>query len=445
MKSVKTLLVILLLFGLVIGRITTAATINPSWNSSVDTESGLVMVASETYESTLSILTSNGDPFTPSNFPTADIINVTAKFIDEYGNAIDMTGDGNPDVWTYVEDPNTHGLWKANITLGDIEPGIYTLKIEAIAKNSTTGEIFDQASIEEDVFILGGPYALQIFNVEDNQDFKLGTLDIHIGTISDIGSIISIGNFTNVRTIKDNNTDGVWGERIDLDNDGITDGWLTFIKNEDRYDMIIFSKNQTLLETLLPEREYRISGDGTVKYSNLPLRTTSNYRDFTYYAYMFWDESWLAKLGIKAVDYYLIPYSTSDNWKITAYSSGRILHAIMKVRIIRRTTYIWFITKEETIFDGNIWTRDTKTIDGIITLKPKVLVWSWYYRYGYGIIWRAYVDATIPNTYSIKQQKGYSVQFRGDNPLDGLNTISKLLSKDEIDWYSLLGGESDGS
>lgn len=442
MKAVvRAIVVLFLALSLVISGVATAATIDV--RDASEDNGGLVLISNETWESIVSILDSNGEPFSLSNIPSAASINVTARFVDDTGNTLDMTGDGTPDVWTYTEDITTPGLWRANITLGNVEPGIYTLKITAIAKDNT-GQVLDQAELTENVIILGGTYAIQFLNVNDNERFELGNLEVRIRALSDLGSIISIGNITNVLTIRDSNTDGVWGQRVDLNNDGALDGWLTFIKNEDSYDIIIFTNNQSLLETLIPEESFRISGD-EITFANKPLRQTRDYRHFNYYTYILWDNSFWAKVGIKAVDYYIIPYKGTENWKITQFSNGRILSAVMKVKIVKRSSWLGLFSSEEVVLDGNIWTPTKKTVDSIITLKPKAVTWSWYRNRGYGIIWTAVVDITAPKGYSIKSRQDYNVEFRGDNPLNGLNWLSRQLSKDQVNWWKLLGGESNGS
>lgn len=252
---------------------------------------GLVLVPNTTTEVTFSIVSSSGDPFTSATFPTADVISVTAEFVDDYGNALDIDNDGTADIWNCTEDPNVPGLWKANITLGaNAEPGVYSLKIKAIAKNSTTNEIIDQGELSIETLILGGQYAIQFFNVKDDDHFELDPLDIRIGALSDLGSIVSIGNLTNTLALRDNNTDGVWGQRIDLNNDGNLDGWLTFIKNEDSYDMIIFTNNQSLIDSLMPEESFRIRGD-EITFTNRLLRDTRDYHHFNYYTQILWDNS----------------------------------------------------------------------------------------------------------------------------------------------------------
>lgn len=370
------------------------------------------------------------------------MISVTAEFVDDYGNALDIDNDGTADIWNCTEDPNVPGLWKANITLGaNAEPGVYSLKIKAIAKNSTTNEIIDQGELSIETLILGGQYAIQFFNVKDDDHFELDPLDIRIGALSDLGSIVSIGNLTNTLALRDNNTDGVWGQRIDLNNDGNLDGWLTFIKNEDSYDMIIFTNNQSLIDSLMPEESFRIRGD-EITFTNRLLRDTRDYHHFNYYTQILWDNSFLANLGLKATDYYIIPYKGAENWKITQFSNGRILSAVMRVKIVKRTTFLGIFTSEEVPLDGNIWTVSTKNVDRL-SLSPKVVRWSWYPSRGYGIIWTAAVDITAPKGYSIKQRQDYNVEFRGDNPLDGLNPISSFFSKDSVDWYGLLGGDEE--
>lgn len=439
--AIRIMKVLFLILGLIFSGVTSAATITVHDPS--EANGGLVLISNETWESVISILTADAAPFTLSEFPKADTINVTAKFVDEAGNVIDMTGDGIPDIWTYTEDNTTPGVWRTNITVGDVEPGIYTLRISAIVENSTTRQIYDQAELTEDVLILGGPYAIQIANVKDGENLRLGVLQLKIEALSDLGSLISIGNITNVRTILDNNTDGLWGEKIDINEDGNLDGWITFVKNSDSYEMLIFTRNQTLLEELLPEESIEISG-GDVTYKNKYLRYTRDYHHFSYYTYILWDNSPLAKLHIKAIDYYIIPYKGKDNWKITQYSNGHIFAAVMRVKVIKRTSWFGLFTGEEVVFDGNLWTaRGSKTIDNIITMKPRIVTWSWYPKLGYGIIWRAAADITAPKGYSLKQRESYNVEFRGDDPLDGLNWLSRELSKEEIDWWKLLEGDKE--
>ncbi len=403
---------------------------------------GLVLVSNSTTEVTFSVISSSGDPFTLATFPTADMITVTAELVDDYGNALDIDNDGIADIWNCIEDPDVPGLWKANITIGvDSEPGIYLLKIKALAKNSTTDEIIDQGNLTVETLILGGQYAIQFFNVKEDDRFELGSLDIRIGALSDLGSIVSIGDITDTLTLRDNNADGVWGQRIDVNNDGSIDGWLTFIQNGDNYDMILFTNNQSLIDSLMPEESFKIRGD-EITFRNRLLRETRDYRHFNYYTQILWDNSFWANAGLKATDYYIVPYKGRENWKITQFSNGRILSAVMRVKIVKRTTILGLFTREEVPLDGNIWTTNTKRVDEL-SLQPRAILWSWYPSAGYGVIWKAAVDITATKGYSIKQKQDYNVEFRGDNPLDGLNWLSRQLSKDHVDWWKLLGGDEE--
>ena len=431
-KLARAIPTLFLLIILTVTQATSGATITIDDQTHTTENGTLLMVSNQTWTSSIHIVGSNGEPFSLSNIPGATLVNVTARFVDDAGNTLDMTGDGIPDVWTYVPDNSTLGLYHANITIGDVEPGIYTLKITAVALNNSS-EVLDHAELEKQVYILGGHYFLEIANVDDGQTLNLGHLNIHIDALSALGGIISINNLSDTRTIQDTNHDGMWSTRIDLNNDGIPESWLTLVKTKDGYSMIIFTNNASLLPKM--SRTFSIQGN-TITFKNRILRDRDRF-----YVYIAWDNSLLAKLGIKAVDYYIVPSRKCEDWKYEGPWQG----TVMKVKVIKRTTYFFVFTKEEVVYEGNIWRKKTD-IDNTITLYGRAIMDIPAPSSCSGvqfIVGKGLVDITIPVNYQLKMRtlSATALDFRGDNPLNGLNWLSRQLSTDKIDWWKLLGGD----
>ncbi len=70
----------------------------------------------------------------------------------------------------------------------------------------------------------------------------------------------------------------------------------------------------------------------------------------TYYTIILWDQSPLA--WVKAVDYYVIPYKSDENFAVC--EEGPILVAHFDIKIVERTTWFGFLSRSRVIFDGNL-------------------------------------------------------------------------------------------
>lgn len=420
-----------------------AATItNVTWENAITEPEGYPVEIVEGYPATinLTILTSSGEPFALENLAGADTVSVTGKFIDEYGNALDMNGDGTADIYTFIN-TSTPGLWTATINVSNVQPGMYTLKIEAVATNSTTNTIIDNATIEEQVWIAGGPYWALIANVKDGDTVEIGSLSFTVRGLSDLGAILDLGNLS-TQTVTDSDRDGIFAWAHDVTGDG-TDDWIVFVKNSDednsdRYSLFIYSRDANLLNDMnLSDTFYRVKGD-RIKFSNRIFKDGNNYK-----AYVVWDESWLAKLGLKATDYYIIPLQGREHWWERGSRSANT-----DVKVIKRTSYLFgLFGKEEEVFKGNIFSKNVN-IDNVIQVFGKFVGNAAYIPSSrYWEIRRALGDITIPNSYSLKDRnlKDLAIDddlWRGFNPL---KVDGKGLFKRSIDWDKLLGLSTEDS
>nr|ACV03427.1 unknown [Thermococcus sp. AMT11] len=352
-----------LVFGLVfllvasVGAMIRAATISEKYTNAGQ-EFGLEFIPGVPVEVELTIVSSDGDPFTPSNFPTADSVTVTGKFVDDYGNAVDVTGDGNPDIYTFVEDNSTPGRWLANITVGNVTPGAYTLRIEAIAQNTTTGEILDNATIEHEVWIAGGKYWVLKADVKDGDEIKVGSLSIKIASLSDIGAILDLGNLS-TRSITDDDEDGILVTKLDTNLDGVDDTWMLIQKASDdskTYTVSFYSDDPNFLDQFNTTEDVKILSN-SVERKNVVLKDHSNYK-----SYILWDTGLLS--FFKATDYYIIPRQGYNYWK-EGWGQANTEY----VTVIKRTSYLGgLFGSEEKVFEGPIFNRNIK-IDDVITLR----------------------------------------------------------------------------
>lgn len=413
-----------------------AATISEvQWENAI-TDPGLEFIAGYNVTVNASVLTNSGNPFTLSSYTgtQVDTLTVTAKFIDDYGNAIDVTGDGVADIFSFTESA-TPGLWIGTIQLGNITPGLYKLKIEAIAQNATTGTIYDNATAEYDVWIAGGPYWISKADVKDGDSIEIAGTTITIRGLSDLGAILDLGEM-NTQTITDSDRDGFFTWKYDISADGVDD-WIVFSKSEeeDTFTLLIYSTDVNLLDKIENKESIVRAKEDKVRYTN---RIFKNYN--TYKAYIAWDESLLAKLGIKAVDYYIIPLRGSQHWKEGWGAVERT-----DVKVIKRVTYLGgLFGSEEEVFSGNIFNKNVN-IDDIITVFGK-FTGNWY-RIG-GAVWeimKGLGDITLPNTYSLRARNinelaVSSEDWRGFNPV--LNPEGRGAFKPSIDWENLLGEET---
>lgn len=401
------------------------------------TDPGIELIPGYPATMNVTILTSSGEPFALSSYTNADTLEVTAKFVDEYGNALDMNGDSVADVYTFTN-TSTPGLWTATINVSNVTPGAYTLKIEALAKNSTSGEIVDNATLELSVWIAGGPYWVAVADIKDGDTVEIGSLEFTIRGLSDLGAILDLGNLSTT-TITDDDRDGIFTWKNDVTSDGVDD-WIVFAKSDDdsdRYVMMVYSSDANLLDDFNLEDKFEVrSDDGRVKFTNKVFKEYNNYK-----AYVVWDESLLAKLGIKAVDYYIIPLKGREHWKEGFGNVDRT-----DVKVIKRTTYLWgLFGNEEEVYSGNIFNKNVN-IDDIITVFGK-WVGNWArFAWGQWEITKGLGDITIPNSYSLRERSlnelsVSSEDFRGFNPI--LQPSGRGLFKPSLDWKSILGLDED--
>lgn len=413
-----------------------AATISENWVSGAATEFGTEIVLGVPATLNLTIVSSDGDPFTPSNFPNADSVTVTGKFVDDYGNALDVNGDGTADVFSFTESATTPGLWSATINVTSLEPGIYTFRIEAIAQNTTTGEIFDNATLEEDIYVGGGKYWVLKAGVKDGDEIKIGSLSIKIASLSDIGAILDFGNLS-TKTITDSNQDGWFATLVDVNADGTNDSWMVFSKDadSDTYTVMFYSNSLDLTSLVEADEDIVRAKDGGLLYENQILKDHNNYK-----AYVVWDNGFFS--WFHATDYYIIPLRGYEHWK-----EGRGQARTMDVKIIKRESYFGGrITKDEEVFEGPIFNRDVK-VDNLFNIRGKWLhnMWNSQYRSMWEILYGK-ADIKLPKGYELREANvrdlattSSSELWRGGhNPL--LNP-SKLSFGDQIDWSSILNFE----
>jgi len=427
-----------------------AATIsNVTWENAITEPEDLPVEIVEGQPATINvtILTSGGEPFALENLQGADSISVTGKFVDEYGNALDMNGNGTADIYTFTN-TSTPGLWTTTINVSNVQPGMYTLKIEAIASNSTTNTIIDNATLEEQVWIAGGPYWVLRSGVRDGDTIQVGSMSITIRGLSDLGAILDLGNLT-TQSIVDNDRDGIFSWKHDISGDGVDD-WMIFIKSTDEegapvYDLYIYSKDASILDSLDNTLgEVRVLGDN--------IRKTVDFKNHSrYVAHILWDDSLLARLGLKATDYYIIPVKGREHWWERG-SRG----AHMEVKVIKRTTYLWgLFGKEEKVFEGDIWNKNVN-IDNVAKILGKWTiqlgnlygsVHEWNSQgHHYWEIKKALGDIQFPNNYELRSRElkdlAYSSEdWRGFNPI--LHPGGRGLFKPHLDWKSILGLEDD--
>ncbi len=281
-----------------------------------------------TYDATvnMTIVTVNGTPFTLSSYSgtTVDTLSVTAKFVDEYGNAIDVTGDGAADTFTATE--SSEGIWVATINT-NAQPGEYTLYLYCKAYNATTGEIVDEGNVTVDVYI-ADEYWVTHWATE-GEKFKVANFEVKLEDINERGALLIFNDQLNTITPDSN---GVMVTQVDLDNDGSATDWM-FVESTDGGMAVVkfFSKNDIIPET--PEDKVTVSGD-TVK------RIYWVKKGDTYRQVILKDRSPFN--FIKADDYYIIPLKGPFYWRVRPDGS-----VVGLVNIIKRTTYLNLFSEGE--------------------------------------------------------------------------------------------------
>ncbi|WP_297090847.1 hypothetical protein [Thermococcus sp.] len=428
-KPLGLLAVFLVVFS--VFAVVRAATItNVEWENAI-TDPGIELIPGYPATVNVTILTSSGEPFALANLQGADTISVTGKFVDEYGNALDMNGDGTADIYTF-SNTSTPGLWTATINVSNVQPGMYTLKIEAIAQNSTTSTIIDNATLELQVWVAGGPYWVAIANIKDGDTVEIGSTSFTIRGLSDLGAILDLGNLS-TQTLTDDDRDGIFSWQHDVTGDGTND-WVVFVKSddsEDVYNLFVYSADATLLDNInMSDTFYRVKGD-RIKFPNRVFKDLNRYN-----AYVVWDESWLAKLGLKAVDYYIIPLQGREHWREGIGNVERT-----DIKVIKRTTYLFgLFGNEEEVYSGNIFGKNVN-IDNILSIFGKFVGNAAYLGQGIWEIKRGIGDITIPNDYTLKSREARDLAiddelWRGFNPL---KTDKRGFFSKSIDWEDLLG------
>ena len=429
---------------LVFAVLVSAATItNVEWGNAItqpDVGYAADIIEGQPTTINVTVVKSDGQPFAPANFPLNTTLSVTGKFVDQYGNALDMNGDGTGDVYNFTN-ATTPGLWTTTINVSNVQPGMYTLRIEAVATNSTTGAVIDNATIEEQVWVAGGPYWVAIADVHDGEQVRIGSFNFTITSLSDVGAILTLPNLTAL-TLTDNDHTGILAFQRDVTGDGSND-WLMFVKGtgEDDntvYNLYIYSKDASLLDKFNSSDVdfYRVKGD-RIRFANRIFKDRNNYK-----AYVVWDNSPLAKLGLKAVDYYIVPVQGRDHW----WERGApAVHEDIKV--IKRTTYLWgLFGNDKVVYEGNVFGKNVN-IDNVINILGKFAgngalfdtrSWRWDILKGMG-------DITIPNDYTLKSRelKDLAISddlWRGFNPL---KTDKHGFFSESVDWAKLLGIDTE--
>lgn len=364
-----------------------------------------------TYNATvnMTIVTVNGTPFTLSSYSgtAVDTLSVTAKFVDEYGNAIDVTGDGAADTFTATEE--SEGVWVATMNT-NAQPGEYTLYLHAKAYNATTGEIVDEGNVTVDVYI-ADEYWVTHWATE-GEKFKVANFEVKLEDINERGALLIFNDQLNTITPDSN---GVMVTQVDLDNDGSATDWM-FVESTDSGMAVVkfFSKNDILQEE--PEDKVTVKGD-TVRRSAW-LKNWNSYRQV-----VLWDKSPFA--WIKAEDYYIIPAKGRSNWR-EGWGSGYS----GKITIVKRTTYFNLLSRDEEVFKGNMFGRTV----GDDVLK---VIGSWAGNkawYGFWEVAQGIATMTYPKDYEIRYRNAAVVSdlpFRGKIHLPGFGSKS-------VNWDILL-------
>ena len=399
-----------------------AATIAYSFDQDTIVTSDLGPEIINGYEAklTLTILTNNSEPFNVTNVPGADDINVTIQFLDSLGSAVDVTGDGAVDTFTATENASQPGVYHAYINTS-ARPGEYTMRMRAVAYNTTTGVIIDEGTVDTDVFI-ADPYWVTVW-MEENEKLTLGSLSFELNSINDRGAVVVLGD--SLKTLSPDSTTGEIYTQVDIDGDGLATDWM-FIKSSDGglHEVAFFSRNNILPEE--PESKVTVSGDTITREEWIKSRR--NYRQL-----ILWDQSPTSFL--KAVDYYIIPAKGSANWKEEwgSRQSG-------KITVVKRTTWLGLLSSDEKVFEGNLYrgSSNTRTFsDDILTLFGK---WAGNYA-NLGSFWEIAQAKTL-----LKYPADYELKFgRAAVPaeleLRGKWTMPSIFGE-SVDWNALVTGNS---
>ncbi len=305
-------------------------------NTIVSSEFGEEIINGYAANLTIVALTNNSQPFTLGNIPGADTIQVTIQFLNPLGQAVDVTGDGVEDTFTATENASNPGTYEASLNLS-ARPGEYTMRIHAVATNSSTGEILEEGTLDVQVYI-ADPYWVTVWT-DQGEKVQIGSLSFEIDAMNERGAVVLLGE--SLVTLSPDSTTGEIFRQVDLDGDGSLDTWM-FIKSSESgpIEVKFYSRNNIIDE---PEDKIDVKGDTVTR--EAWLKNGRSYRQI-----VLWDNGPLSFL--KAEDYYIIPYKGGQYWK-EGWGSGYS----GKVAIIKRTTYLGLFSKEEKVFDGNIFGR----------------------------------------------------------------------------------------
>ncbi len=405
--------VVLGFFGLLVALAANvhAATMAYNLDNVVWSDPGPEIINGNAAEVNVTVVTSDGKPFTLGNIAGADAINVTAKFTDDLGTQLDVTGDGVEDTF-YGTETATAGTYTISINTS-AQPGEYTLLLEAVAYNSTTGEVVDSANASIDTYI-ADPYWVTVF-VDEGEEVSVANFKLKLESLTDRGALIVLNNQIDTVTPDSN---GVMVRQVDLDGDGVATDWL-FIESTDSgvAELKFYSKNNIIPDKISDE----VSLESNTVKRNYWLKYRNRYRQV-----ILWDKSPLS--WIKSVDYYIIPSKNRNDWKV-GWGRGQF----GKATIVKRTTYFGIFTNEEKIYEGNIFGKNIK--DDAISIKGK---WAGTYAYignGYWEVLTGICEVKYPSYYEAKFKEAATVadlEFRGK--------IRSASSKEEINWDVLLSG-----
>jgi len=413
-KTIYTMLVLVAL----ISPSAYAATIAYSFdtNTIVPTDEGEEIINGYQANLTLTVLTNDSQPFTLSNIAGADAINMTVQFLDPIGNPVDVTGDGVADTFTATENATQPGTYHVGINT-TARPGEYTMLIKAVAYNSTTGATVDDGELRVDLYI-ADRYWTTVF-ADEGDKITLGSLSIELNTVNDRGAVVVLGD--KLLTLSPDSTTGDIFSRVDFDGDGTNDGWMFIRSSEDSNFKEIRFYSST---DILPGDIDSIKVEGDIVTREAWVKSRGSYRQI-----VLWDQSPMSWL--KAVDYYVVPAKGGRYWKESsgAGTSGR-------VAIIRRTTYFNILSREDKIFDGNIYYR---------TVGDEILgVWGkWAGNLGrLGSGWEivnGIARLTYPQDYEIRYRNAAvpaELDFRGKVTLPAFG-------EEKVDWNSLILGSEE--
>ena len=390
-----------------------AATMAYNLDNVVWSDPGPEIINGNAAQVNITVVTSDGKPFTLGNIAGADAINVTAKFTDDLGTQLDVTGDGVEDTF-YATETATAGTYNVSINTS-AQPGEYTLVLEAVAYNATTGEVLDSANTSVAVYI-ADPYWVTVF-ANEGEEVNVAGFTLKLESLTDRGALIVLNNQLDTVTPDAN---GVMVRQVDLDGDGTASDWLFIESTDSGVAELKFYSQSNILYDEIPEN---VSVQGDTVERRAWIKNGRSYRQM-----ILWDQS--PTSWIKAVDYYVIPSKSASSWK---EGWGRGYSG--KTTIVKRTTYLGLFSKDEKIFDGNI--LGTRAGDDVMSLFA-----NWVGNYAYlGSGWeirQAIGTLRYPADYEMKLRDAAvpaELEFRGKMTLPNIFGES-------VNWDMLVTGEA---